>query len=68
VSSLLARLRFASAPQLGIGAALALVATVVLETTTPRGTGDLFVAVLFGFSLGLGAMAIAVYLRNRTRA
>lgn len=62
-----ARLRFASVRDLAVAAALALVAAIVLDRTTPRGPGDFFVAVLFGLAIGLGVMALGVWQRTRMR-
>lgn len=62
-----ARLRFASVRETAIAAALALVAAIVLDRTTPRGPGDFFVAVLFGLAIGLGVMALGIWQRARMR-
>ncbi|GAC1442552.1 MAG: hypothetical protein NVS2B8_15330 [Vulcanimicrobiaceae bacterium] len=61
------RVRFASVRDLTVGAILALVASVVLDRTSPRGIGDIFVAVLFGFGIGLGLMALLAWQRRRVR-
>ncbi len=63
----LRRLRFASVRDLGIGAILALVGAIVLDVTSPRGFGDVFVAALFGFAVGLGVMSLLAWQRQRTR-
>lgn len=60
------RLRFASAPQLGISSAIALVAAVVMDKTSPPG-GEFFVGLLFGLGVGLGVFALGVWQRGRTR-
>jgi len=57
----------ASARDLAIGAILALVAAMVLDATSLRGFGDVFVALSFGFAVGLGVMALLAWQRQRAR-
>jgi hypothetical protein len=66
VNRLFAKLKFASARDLGISAGLALVAAVVLDRTSPAG-GEFFVGVLFGLAVGLGVFALGVWQRGRAR-
>ncbi len=61
-----ARVRWASARDLGISALLALVGAVVLDKTGPPG-GEFFVGVLFGLGMGLGVFALGVWQRGRMR-
>jgi len=67
MTSLWTRLRFASVGQLGLSAALALVASLVLDKVGPHGS-EFFVGILFGLAAGLAIMACGVWQRRRARA
>ena len=59
------RLRFASPGTLGLGAAICLVAAVVMDRIDPR--APFLTGLLFGMAVGLGVFAFGVWQRRQVR-